>query len=214
MSSAAISDRSATNRRGMLLAFTFSMQGWGNIAGGIVTIVILYCYKSSIQSGNPSKLNGVWRLIFGVILVPCLGTLYQRIVLPESEKYKNARALQEDPELLKKGYVASDTLQADSSGASSAASVDAEKNGITPAPAHTGAVADTTDKGLGVSGVKAQRAAALGEFVEYFKEWKHAKLLFGTASTWFLLDSKADFLFQTNLFADGSSNSRLLRHQP
>lgn len=56
MSSAAISDRSSTNRRGMLLAFTFSMQGWGNLAGGIVTIIVLSAYKSSIQAGEVSKL--------------------------------------------------------------------------------------------------------------------------------------------------------------
>lgn len=190
MSSAAISDRSSTNRRGMLLAFTFSMQGWGNLAGGIVTIVVLTAYKSSIQAGEVSKLNGVWRLIFGVILVPCLGTLYQRIVLPESTKYKNARALQEDPDLLKKGYIASDVIDKNGSGPSS---FDAEKK-HSPPSSEAGAIGaaeinpDTTNAGLGASGVAKQRRAALSEFIEYFSEPKHALTLFGTASTWFLLD--------------------------
>ena len=186
MSSAAISDRSATQRRGMLLAFTFSMQGWGNLAGGIVTIIVLTAYKSSIQAGDVSKLNGVWRIIFGVILIPCLATLYQRITLPESEKYKNARALQEDPDLLKKGAIVSDTLK---NPHSSSSSYDAEKvhtpeGDVIAAEAHP----DTTITGIGAAGVAKQRRAALGEFIDYFKEPKHALTLFGTASTWFLLD--------------------------
>ena len=191
MSSAAISDRSATQRRGMLLAFTFSMQGWGNLAGGIVTIIVLTAYKSSIQAGDVSKLNGVWRIIFGVILVPCLGTLYQRIVLPESEKYKNARALQEDPELLKKGVIASDTIGKPNSTSSSYDVEKKQQEQPSPPASETGAigpVVDTTNHGLGAAGVAKQRRAALQEFIDYFKQPKHALTLFGTASTWFLLD--------------------------
>lgn len=197
MSSAAISDRSATARRGMLLAFTFSMQGWGNLIGGIVTLVIIYAYRTSIQAEDVSKLNGVWRLIFGVILVPCLGTLYQRIVLPESEKYKNARKLQENPDLLQKGLIASDTLNDRKPRNSS----DLEKAPQTASPSSTSAdgvevVGDNTaaemhdaqTTGLGAKGVAKARRAALGEFIEYFSDRKHALTLFSTAANWFLLD--------------------------
>lgn len=192
MSSSAISDRSSTSRRGMLLAFTFSMQGWGNIAGGIVTLVVLYAYESSIKAGEASKLNGVWRIIAGVIIVPCIGTLYQRIVLPESTKYKNARALQENPDLLKKGLVASDNLNGEKRPQHSPQStvVDAETGHgkLDSIPISGEAAQHSDNEALGVHGVTAQRKAALREFVEYFSEWRHAKLLFGTASTWFLLD--------------------------
>lgn len=193
MSSSAISDRSSTNRRGMLLAFTFSMQGWGNVIGGLVTLIILYCYESSIKGGNISKLNGVWRLIAGVVLVPCLGTLYQRITLPESEKYKNARRLQEDPDALAKGYVVSDAKPSDAS--NNGDSFDAEKKAPVSSansdseinPAHPDQ-AIVEEKGLGAAGVVKQRRAAFSETIEYFKDPRHALTLFGTASTWFLLD--------------------------
>ena len=176
----------------MLLAFTFSMQGWGNVIGGLVTLVILYCYESSIKGGNVSKLNGVWRLIAGVILIPCLGTLYQRITLPESEKYKNARRLQEDPDALAKGLVVSDAKPSD--GSHNGDSFDAEKKAPVSSansdsdinPAHPDA-AIVEEKGLGAAGVVKQRRAAFSETIEYFKDPRHALTLFGTASTWFLL---------------------------
>lgn len=188
MSSAAISDRSATGRRGMLLAFTFSMQGWGTLAGGIVTVVVLAAYKSAIQGNDVAKLNGAWRIIAGVILVPCLGTLYQRITLPESTKYKNARALQENPDLLKKGLVASDVIQTNSAEKTKEGFEAADSGSASPNGNGNGHVVDTSEQGLGAAGVAKVRRAAFSEFIEYFSEWRHLKLLIGTASTWFLLD--------------------------
>ena len=175
----------------MLLAFTFSMQGWGNIAGGIVTLVVLYAYEGSLKAEDTDKLNGAWRIIAGVIIVPCLGTLYQRIVLPESQKYKNARALQEDPDLLKKGLVASDMGEKNQRHTmDSEATVDMNGNNKYDNVPIGGTAADASaeEAGMGLAGVTANRKAALSEFIEYFSEWRHAKLLFGTASTWFLLD--------------------------
>jgi len=108
-----------------------------------------------------------------------LGTLYQRITLPESTKYKAARALKENPDLLKKGLTASDTYSNTDPEAFNREKTE-NMSPIIPGPA-TDAQPTTVDEGLGLAGVKAQRAAALSEFVEYFSEWKHAKLLFGTA---------------------------------
>jgi PHS family inorganic phosphate transporter-like MFS transporter len=198
MSSAAISDRSATARRGMLLAFTFSMQGWGNLIGGIVTLVIIYAYKSSIMAEDVAKLNGVWRLIFGVILIPCFGTLYQRIVLPESQKYKNARALQDNPELLKQGLIPTDDLaeqhqkqtsKGDMEKSAHPASSSGSSDNVQIHPDNTaGEMAEAETTGLGAKAVVHQRRAAFGEFIEYFSDRKHALTLFSTAANWFLLD--------------------------
>ena len=184
MSSAAISDRTATGRRGMLLAFTFSMQGWGTLAGGIVTLVVLAAYKKDIKKNDRAKLNGAWRIIAGAILIPCLATLYQRITLPESTKFQNARALQQDPELLMKGVVASDMQNGPASdGDSGKRSPGSE--GVTDVPLHQDG---NENKGLGASGASIAKRAAFSEFVEYFSEWRHLKLLLGTAINWFLLD--------------------------
>jgi PHS family inorganic phosphate transporter-like MFS transporter len=33
----------------------------------------------------------VWRIVVGVSLIPAFGTLYQRLTLPESTRYEDAR---------------------------------------------------------------------------------------------------------------------------
>jgi MFS transporter, PHS family, inorganic phosphate transporter len=43
-----------------------------------------------IASGDP-LLDLAWRIIVGVSLVPAFGTLYQRLVLPESERFRATR---------------------------------------------------------------------------------------------------------------------------
>ncbi|MBW0496376.1 hypothetical protein O181_036091 [Austropuccinia psidii MF-1] len=87
MSASAISDRANIDRRGLLLSFTFAMQGWGNFCGALVSIVVLSAFQTSIQEkGKYENFNLVWRIILGIILVPALGTLYQRIKLPESDR--------------------------------------------------------------------------------------------------------------------------------
>ncbi|KAI9629574.1 hypothetical protein KEM48_012792 [Puccinia striiformis f. sp. tritici PST-130] len=67
MSASVVSDRANINRRGLLLTFTFAMQGWGNLAGAIVCIVVL-------------------ETDLGRDLVPAIATLYQRLKLPESDR--------------------------------------------------------------------------------------------------------------------------------
>jgi PHS family inorganic phosphate transporter-like MFS transporter len=50
-------------------------------------MVVLSAFKESIQGqGETGHFNAVWRLILGVILVPALATLYQRLRLPESDR--------------------------------------------------------------------------------------------------------------------------------
>jgi MFS transporter, PHS family, inorganic phosphate transporter len=81
----------------------------GNFIGAIVTLVVLAIWKSSIHGHQDiSHLNSAWRVVVGLILVPCLATLYQRLTLKESAKFRNVQALREDPNLLKKGLLPAD----------------------------------------------------------------------------------------------------------
>ena len=41
--------------------------------------------------GKTSKVDGVWRICVGLSLVPAFGTLYQRLTLPESTRFKEMR---------------------------------------------------------------------------------------------------------------------------
>lgn len=186
MSASVVSDRANLHRRGLMLSFIFSMQGWGNFVGGIVSIVVLSCFRTGIYvHGHVGQFNAVWRIIIGLILIPCFGTLYQRIMLPESARMKAALALRDDPTLLGKqhGDDHSDIKKGPHSGNGSEDGNYAGEKGLAapaPAPAH--------EEPLGASATVAARKNAIQEFMAYFSEWRHAKHLIGTAGCWFLVD--------------------------
>jgi hypothetical protein len=58
----------------------------GNFIGGIVAIIVLAAFKPAIHERHEyGQFNAVWRIITGIILVPCLITLVQRLMLPGEE---------------------------------------------------------------------------------------------------------------------------------
>ncbi|PLW14208.1 hypothetical protein PCANC_10097 [Puccinia coronata f. sp. avenae] len=168
MSASVVSDRANINRRGLLLTFTFAMQGWGNLVGAIVSIVVLVAFKESIQGqGEVGHFNAVWRIILGVILVPALATLYQRVQLPESDRMK----------AVLKGRKVQDAFLHDDKHhqqhLSSAKMVDqlASKESMP-----------------GFNHFQASKLSAFNEFKVYFGQWRHLKHLIATTACWFLLD--------------------------
>ncbi|KAG6899275.1 hypothetical protein C0993_011706 [Termitomyces sp. T159_Od127] len=107
MSASVTSDRANLRKRGTMLAYIFSNQGWGSLMGSVVTIIVLVCYKHVMDvEGKTSKVDGVWRIVVGVSLIPAFGTLYQRLTLPEStrflasQKLKNATSAEEQGDAL------------------------------------------------------------------------------------------------------------------
>nr|GAT52628.1 predicted protein [Mycena chlorophos] len=166
MSASITSDRAALRKRGTLLAYIFSNQGWGSFVGALVTIIVLLAYKHAMDDeGETSKVDGVWRIVIGVSLVPAFATLYQRLTLAESSRFIASQSKEQDPMEFK-------NLKAQ-------AEAEIEKaDGKDIELASTG---DTT-----VGGVK--KEAHFREFIVYFSEWRHGKILLGTASCWFLLD--------------------------
>jgi len=113
MSASVASDRANIRKRGTLLAYIFSSQGWGSFVGSLVTIIVLLCYKHVMDAeGQTSKVDGglsyhvarynvysplvAWRIVVGLSLIPALGTLYQRLTLPESTRYLATQKLQAD----------------------------------------------------------------------------------------------------------------------
>ncbi len=92
MSASVSSDRASVRKRGVLLAYIFANQGWGSLAGSLVTLIVLLCYKGAMEGrGETSKVDGVWRVVVGLSLIPAFGTLYQRLTLPEAVKYEEAQ---------------------------------------------------------------------------------------------------------------------------
>ncbi|KAJ7624030.1 major facilitator superfamily domain-containing protein [Mycena polygramma] len=158
MSASITSDRAVLRKRGTMLAYIFSNQGWGSLVGSLVTIVVLAAYKHVMNDeGKTSKVDGVWRIVVGLSLIPAFGTLYQRLTLPEAERFvESQQQAQNVMELHQMNASAEETAKKESA---------------------THAMAEVVEK-------KTQ----FHEFLIYFSEWRHAKLLIGTCMCWFLLD--------------------------
>lgn len=59
MSASVTSDRASIRKRGTLLAYIFSNQGWGSLVGSLVVIIVLACYKHVMNDlGETSKVDG------------------------------------------------------------------------------------------------------------------------------------------------------------
>ncbi|KAJ7063968.1 major facilitator superfamily domain-containing protein [Mycena amicta] len=163
MSASITSDRASLRKRGTLLAYIFSNQGWGSFVGSLVTIIVLLAYKPVMDGeGKTSKIDGVWRIVVGISLVPAFATLYQRLTLPESTRFIASQDKSQDVMELKKAQ----------------SSLEKGTESVTDDKVSTG---DSI-----VGGVK--KEAHFREFWVYFSEWRHGKILFATATCWFLLD--------------------------
>lgn len=185
LSASVMTDRARIWKRGSLLCWVFSNQGYGSLVGSIVTMIVLAIYKGSMDKPTGgSKADGVWRIIVGLSLIPAVATLYQRLVLPESKRYLKSRSLEGDApagldtekELnLKKGAV---------DGTSVAVQDAYAAPGATTPPA-SASDADTT---MNQKQVLKEKRGHFVEFLAYFSQWRHARILLGTCMCWFLLD--------------------------
>lgn len=173
MSATVTSDRASVRKRGTMLAYIFANQGWGSFGGSIAFMVVLAAYKHSMDTnGHTSRVDGIWRILVGISLVPAFGTLYQRLTLGESTRYAEARARaaqneEDDIGELKKRQDAEIAGQEKGETDSSVPSTPPLKNHEQPAQGNKG---------------------QFKEFVRYFSEWRHGKVLLATAGCWFLLD--------------------------
>ncbi|GAW04000.1 inorganic phosphate transporter [Lentinula edodes] len=190
MSASVTSDRSNLYKRGTMLAYIFANQGWGSFIGSLNTVIVLACYKHVMNDeGETSKADGVWRIVVALSLIPAFATLYQRLTMPESTRYTEARRMAENQEAdLEKEVRALKNVGHNTEGIAASSSLsgsDIEKEDRTQestvppsqnGPANPEAIATKKDK------------AQIGEFIAYFSEWRHAKHLIGTCVCWFLLD--------------------------
>jgi len=162
MSASVTSDRAVLRKRGTMLAYIFANQGWGSFVGALVTIIVLAIYKHSMNDlGETSKVDGVWRIVIGLSLIPAFGTLYQRLTLPESKRFENAKNMEEELDEIKQAKEANTT--------------------VGPASASNTSVPDNVQATI-------HQKAHFREFLTYISEWRHAKILIATCGCWFLLD--------------------------
>ncbi|KAF4580540.1 hypothetical protein EYR38_003139 [Pleurotus pulmonarius] len=162
MSSSITADRTEPWKRGTVLAYIVSMQGWGSLVGSLVTIVVLAAYKHAIHdNGEINKLDTVWRITMGLSLVPAFATVYQRLTLPEPPLHSAAR----------RKYIDRIDLSLNSTSATRELHSEPEEK-------------LETDVNVSIEDVP--KPAHIREFLEYLSEGDHWKHLTGTCLCWFL----------------------------
>jgi PHS family inorganic phosphate transporter-like MFS transporter len=171
MSASVSSDRSLLRKRGTMLAYVFANQGWGSLVGSLVTIIVLSIYKPVMNGeGKTSKVDGVWRIVIGLSLIPAFATLYQRLTLPEATRFLVSQKSLADQE----AFV--DPKNAD------------EKDGTKGGSMGLRTATGLASLNLGRPEEIVKRKAHFSESLRYFSQWRHAKLLIGTCTCWFFLD--------------------------
>ncbi|KAJ2357715.1 hypothetical protein GGF43_001290 [Coemansia sp. RSA 2618] len=164
-----VSEYCNTANRGKLMAGVFAWQGFGNVLAPIVSIVVTACFMSKIDA-DVLYLDYVWRIIIGVGCIPGVATLYWRLTMTESTRFRNIGT--DDRASTVESTVAEEdkplVIETHSTNSITRPSVDA---------------AQTIPQPMGYN--RPGRATTFGQ---YFGEWRHLKVLLGTSIAWFALD--------------------------
>jgi PHS family inorganic phosphate transporter-like MFS transporter len=156
-----------------MMGSVFAMQGIGQFFAGIIALIVTVGFKESLQTAaSVDKCNGVcqlavdkmWRVIIGFGAVPGCIALYYRLTIPETPRYTFD--------------VARDIVKG---GSDTKAYLDGVHNGIP----------DEIERIKGIQQDTPQMEipkASWRDFMSYYSHWRNAKVLIGTAGSWFVLD--------------------------
>ncbi|KAG6668647.1 hypothetical protein CIPAW_01G185500 [Carya illinoinensis] len=110
LSATIMSEYANKKTRGAFVAAVFAMQGFGNLTGGIVAIIVSTAfdhaynapsYEVNAAASLPSQADYVWRIIVMFGAIPAALTYYWRMKMPETARYtalvaKNAKQAARD----------------------------------------------------------------------------------------------------------------------
>ncbi|OJJ50631.1 hypothetical protein ASPZODRAFT_56468 [Penicilliopsis zonata CBS 506.65] len=173
LSSIITSEFATTKWRGAMMGSVFAMQGFGQFGAAIMALIVTAGFRESLETASSvGKCSGVcqlavdkmWRVIIGFGAVPACIALYYRLTIPETPRYTFD--------------VARDVVQAD------------EDIRAYMAGKHEGHP-DEIQHAAGLQNQSPELAtpkASFSDFVAHYSQWKHGKVLLGTAGSWFFLD--------------------------
>ncbi|GAB7353889.1 hypothetical protein MBLNU459_g4243t1 [Dothideomycetes sp. NU459] len=173
LSSIITSEFATTKWRGAMMGSVFAMQGIGQFAAGIVSLIVTAGFKESlITAKTPATCDGVcglavdkmWRVIIGFGAVPGCIALYYRLTIPETPRYTFD--------------VSRDIVQG---GSDAKAYLNGKAGGVPDEITHATVMAETAPQ-------LETPKASWGDFWRHYSQWKHGKVLLGTAGSWFFLD--------------------------
>ncbi|KAK5018892.1 acid phosphatase pho5 [Cryomyces antarcticus] len=166
-------NRFATTKwRGAMMGSVFAMQGIGQFAAAIVTLIVVSGFKQSLMTASSvATCSGVcqlavdkmWRVIIGFGAVPGCIALYYRLTIPETPRY---------------------TFDV---------SRDVVKAGSDVKAYMAGKAEGVPDEAMRVQGMQESPQldtpkASWADFIHHYGQWKYGKVLLGTAGSWFFLD--------------------------
>lgn len=173
LSSIITSEFATTRWRGAMMAAVFAMQGIGQFAAAMVSLIVTEAYRSTLtQASTVDKCTGscnlavdrMWRIVIGFGAVPGCIALYYRLTIPETPRYTFD--------------VDRDVIQAGSD-------VKAFKAGVPRG--NVDEITRARAKENDAERLEIPRAS-WSDFFSWVRKWKNGSVLLGTAGSWFLLD--------------------------
>ena len=164
LSSIITSEFATTKWRGAIMGAVFANQGWGQLLGGIVSLVCVAAWKNTlIEAEDVSQCVGpcitaidqMWRILIGIGAVPAVSALYFRLTIPETPRY----------------------------------ALNVEESAEPNEKSQPGEIQEVTDNDSAPSTKEEEEyqvpKASFKDFWSHFGQWKHGKILLGTAGSFF-----------------------------
>lgn len=162
-----------TKWRGAMMGSVFAMQGIGQFAAAMIALIVTSGFKESLLLGSSAAtctgdcalaVDKMWRIIIGFGAVPGCIALYFRLTIPETPRYtfdvaRDVEKAHQDTQ----AYIAG----------KAEGKLDLMKQAATVQHAE---------------GTLEIPKASWSDFMRHYSQWKHGKVLLGTAGSWFFLD--------------------------
>ncbi len=87
-----------------MISAVFAMQGFGILTASLVSMCVLAAFKESIYA-DQTNLDYVWRICIGLGAVPACVTIYFRLTISETPRYKIEEKNAESKEANNEAYI-------------------------------------------------------------------------------------------------------------
>ncbi|KAI8268815.1 Repressible high-affinity phosphate permease [Colletotrichum sp. SAR11_239] len=175
--SAIITSEFATTKwRGFMMNAVFANQGFGQLAGGLMMLIVTAGFKGSLSTATKAAtcattepcliaVDKMWRTMIGFGAVPGCLALYFRLTIPETPRY---------------------TFDVDNDVQKAEGDVDYYKQGKW-GEAEVDEAARVAARAQAKQELEVPKAS-WSDFFRHYSHWKNGKVLLGTAGSWFMLD--------------------------
>jgi MFS transporter, PHS family, inorganic phosphate transporter len=179
-----------------MMGAVFAMQGIGQFTAAIIALIVVSGFKNSLKTAKSVDLcDGVcqlavdkmWRVIIGFGAVPGCIALYFRLTIPETPRYTF--------DVARDSEKAVEDVKAYRSG---------EREGKPDEVSRAAVLQDSRQR---LDPPKASWA----DFWRHYSQWRHGKVLLGTAGSWFFLGKSRARERSVQENTDCSDRCRFLR---